>query len=224
MWRILKAEFIYSKWLILVYLLFVPLIAIQKVSPFLEDVPAAYVLFLLCFVTMQNWLVWKNKNRRDNHLARLPVSYLHLALARILMFVLIWAFFWSMFSLICGIFSAEIDLKSALIALAVLLTGFAIYYVIRDHLYEFFRTQGFTVQKFAFSLVLLMLGLNVLGIFFFIRTAESGTPPVSLDIMKTAARYFIYADNTETFKIMAVATMFVLISIASFLKKKSHLE
>ena len=224
MWRILKAEFIYSKWLILFYLLFVPLVAVQQVSPLLEDLPASYALFWLCFVTMQNWLVWKNKNRRDNHLARLPVSYLHLALARILMLVLIWVFFWSTFSLLCIVFSADIDVKSALISLAVLLTGFAIYYVIRDHLYEFFRKHGFTVQKIAFSVVLLFLGLNVLGIFFFIRATESGRPPVSMDFIKTVARYFIYADSAETFKIIAVATIFVLISIASFLRKKSHLE
>ena len=121
-------------------------------------------------------------------------------------------------------FSAELDLNSALISEAVLMTGFSIYYMIRDHLYQFFRTLGVTRQNITFSAALLILGFTILGIFFFVQTSSTGSPPVSMDFPRDIARYFKYADITETYKITAIGTLFALLSVASYLKKKSYLE
>ena len=224
MWRILETEFLYSKRLILGLLLLVLVITIQQIWPFVADLSASYLLFILCFLAMQNWTVYKNREHRDNLMTRLPVSSYILALVRILMLLLIWILFWGVFVLLCIVSSAELDLKSAMISIAVLITGFSIYYMIRDHLYQFFRVLGITAQKILFSVALLILGLNILGIFFFIRTSATGSPPVSLRFLTQFARYFKYADVAETVKITAVGTLFALLSLASYLKKNSHLE
>jgi hypothetical protein len=223
MWRILKAELLYSWRLIAVYALFVPLIAVQQISEIMEDLSASYVLFILCFLTMQNQTTFRNKERRDHSTARLPARYSQLAWIRILLLILIWGFFWGLFVLISALFSAQIDFSSALISIAVLLIGFSIYYIIRDHLYPMFRKLGVTAQKTSLFLVLFLLGFSVLGFVFFVYSIETGEPPVKMDFLVKIARYFIYADTGDTIRILATSILFVILSVISFVKRKSHL-
>jgi hypothetical protein len=224
MWRMLKAEFVYSIRLILGLLLFVPLVALQQIRPLLPDLSATYMLFLLILLVLQNWTVFSNKEMRARYHVRLPVSFYELALLRVLRLVLIWILFWGVFALLCFAFAVKIDFKSSLISAGLLMMVFSFYYMMRDHLTPLLREHGFTSKNMMVGLVFVFLGLNALGLLFFLTTSRTGKPPVNLDFIITYARYFKYAGMTEAIKMCLGGLFLAGLSVFSYVVRKSHLD
>lgn len=224
MWHILKAEFNYHKKIFLGFFGFLPFICFHAINPILEDLSANYLIFMLIFLMLQNWNTFRNKENRERQHIRLPLSIKKIALARIFMIIIPCLGFIGFYSLIYSLLAGPIDHIRLLISFSMILLGFSIYFIIRDLFLSFFRKIGFTKNRIVIGLVLIMLGLNLLGIFFFTRTTNTGAPPVNMELLAKFVRFLQGAD-------MYVATKFIVSSLAlasstlfSFGRRRSYLD
>ncbi len=224
MWRILKAELDYHKRLFAGFVGFVILLGFYAANSFIEDLSPNYILFLMMFLLLQNWNTLRNKERRDFQIVQLPVSIGLIALARIVMIFIVFVMLVGPFTLMQFLLTRSVDYIHSLIGLGIILMGFSIYYIMRDQILLFLRKMGITQSKMRWGLAVSFLALNFLGIFFFIKTSKTGSPPVSLDALVQFIRFIKGARPQDLVKFFVPAITFACLTVISFSKRRSYFE
>jgi len=136
--------------------------------------PLTYpLLFNVIFLHALMWNVSRNKEIRDQQLARLPVSMTELALARLAGIVIpglgLIALHLTGLELSDQLKFRTIEWVSILFSL--ILIGFSFYFISRDRLLNWFRINRFypmTKERMTSLLYLLIAIINILGIYTFI--------------------------------------------------------
>jgi len=149
------------------------------------------------------------------------------AFSRVLIIVICIIVFLAVFFLILTLVNpqAEFEYLSLMKNLAVLVSVFTIYFLVRDLLYDFFRRLGFNKQRVIFGAVVLTLGLNFLTVISVMLIKQTGKTYIPIGTV------FDYIFNAQPFdgsyghlKFLAFCATGLLISVFSYINRKSYLE
>ena len=227
MWLLLKTEMAYHKRLFFGFFITTPIIAGILTVRSLEHLPANFWAFLLIFLMLQNWIAYRNKEHRERIHALLPVSPVQIATLRLLMIFILAIVYVTVLLIFIKIFDAGMPahLSLQLKGLSVIFGGFAIYFLIRDHLMVFLRNRGISKNNVFVGLMLILLGLNLLGILAFVQVKAGLIPYEIID----SVMYFIvgsnpFAGNIGIIKFAAFCFAVAGVTILSYQRRKSFLE
>jgi len=223
MWHLLKAEFVYHKKIYLWYSCFLPLIVAWVISPPVSLSPN-YLMFVLLFMIVQNWVVFRNKEKRDYLHAKLPLSMNRIALVRILMVIIPIITFFSILALIRIIIkpTQPVDFKNPIIYAGILLFGFSVYYVLRDRLLFIMRNNQFfkfTQQRAKLIVIFVGLLLNILGVITFIKR-----PSILGDIIKFIMTHNPFASEAGVIIFIILSLVFAYLSLITYNRRHEYLE
>ena len=176
MLEILKTEFSYHRRIFGGFACTIPLFSLYAAYPIGDNLHYELWMVYAIFSMLIYWFTYRSKERREYTYTILPISLLIKALARILIVVIGTAVFLSIFFLILILLNpaAEFDSLALMKSLAVMVSIFAVYFLTRDVLYDFFRQIGFNKQRTIFGALLLTLGLNFLTVISVIQLKQTG--------------------------------------------------
>ena len=168
MFLIFKAEFDYNKFAFLGALSFV--IPICILEAMLEDLPKFYITVPMFWIGLF-WIMIRNKETREFYFVHLPISRCKLALARIGMIVLFSLIIMTFYELIHFIFQFRgpanypVGTRNLVVYFTIVLFIFSIYFIVRDFILFFLRSNRFfklTKEQSKTILLFLMLLVNIL--------------------------------------------------------------
>jgi hypothetical protein len=223
MWVLIKSELQYQKFVFLISpLIITVLFYLQIVEHDLGNIIVVALLFWLGSF----WNSHNNKERRVYQLHKIPLSTFQLALSRILTFIILCLPVLIIHKTLAYFFSDQIYgyKMSQEIILALLLTGFSIYFILRDLLLAFFRRIGLTANRMIMIITMAVIGLNILGIFFFIQADSSGADSVPLKTVFSFIKNLVILVNQNTLVVIVLAFVFAGLTMISFPKRQTYLE
>ncbi|MFQ5633583.1 MAG: hypothetical protein ACE5I1_32870 [bacterium] len=173
MWHIVKAEIDYNKKLLLAVSLLIPLVCFYENA--IADERIGYVL-LSIYMATTFWNIFRNKDKRDLQLVPLPLSARQLALARMATIAIVCLGFSIFYLLIYFLFHFQGPPESIklLAYWGIILSGFSIYYVLRDLYKSSFRKFGLTKTRIKWIAILFALGLNFMIFYAIYQTKATG--------------------------------------------------
>jgi hypothetical protein len=227
MWPLLKAEIAYHKKIFLSFFVFIPLFWLYAVYPFMEDMPQGMWIFMMLFLMLQYWNIFRNREKRDRRFAMLPVSPIQIALARILIVICACFAYILLYRLFINLFNPVeyVNTRKLLITVALILFLYSTYFISRDLLLSFFRRIGFNKNRMIAAAVLLLLGLNVLGLAVMMNRnaadpAFSNINPI-ITFFKTSS---LFNTDPGVAKLLGTNFLFALLTVFSFRRRKAYLE
>ena len=230
MWHIIRTEFRYNKILFLSVLSFVPIVAYLAVYPPMEDLPHGIFLFILFQIPIQNWIIFKNRENRDRQQAQLPLSRATISGARIGLLVSYGVFVIAVYSLLRFVLKPNwpVGLFGALVAFGIILIIFSTYFILRDLLLFFMRNNRlfqFTKERTKMTLIFIVLGLNLLGIYYFLVALDGPTETSALVRMIRFIKYDpLLNTGAGIIKYMSGCLLFSLLSILTYSRRSVFLE
>jgi hypothetical protein len=225
MWNLVLSEFTYFKRIWVPFFGIAPLIGLYSIHPLLEDLSPVYILAQVMFLATLYWTIYRNREKRDCYVIRLPLSVTKLGAVRLLtiaMGIAIHVLLYMPFPLLAG---KPLSSPGFLIALGIIVSLFSIYFIFRDTLFLFFRRIGLTSNRVLVIAVFLGLGLNILGMKAAFQAKTTGKAPVFVD----AIAHFLIRDNPFTgefglLKFLLCSAVLAFLSILAFKRRRSFVD
>jgi hypothetical protein len=227
MLHLLKAEFGYH-WRIFVGFAFtIPLFSIYAAFPLSETLSYESWMIYAIFMMLIYWYTYRNKERRDYAYATLPLSLLERALLRGLIMIIGVVVFIGLFLVLQMLLNARVEVNQVVMmkGLALVVTVFVIYFLVRDLLYDFFRRLGFNKQRVIFGALILTLGLNFLTVLSLMMIKNSGESYIPIrPVFDFIFSSQPFAGSRGPWLFLGFCSVSLAISVFSFTKRKSYLE
>lgn len=227
MWPLIKSEIDYHRRIFLAFFSFIPLLWIYATSPFIEDMPQGMLIFIMIFLMLQYWIIFRNKEKRDRRFVMLPVSLRRIAFARILIIMVAGFAYITIYRLLIGFFNPIefVNSRKLLIAFALILFLFSAYFLSRDLLLVFFRKIGFNKNRMVVAATLLLLGFNLLGLG--VMMNRNAADPAFINI-KPVVMFFktstLFNTGPGITRLLGVNFLFALLTVISFRRRRAYLE
>jgi hypothetical protein len=225
MFKIFKAEFDYNKFAFLGALSFV--IPICILEAMLDDLPNFYIIVPMFWIGLY-WIMIRNKETREFYFVHLPLSRCKLALVRIGMIILYSFIIIGFYELIHFIFQFRgsanypVSIRNLVTYFAIVLFIFSTYFIVRDLILFFLRSNRFFKLKKEQSKTILlfaMLLVNILGVFALV---------VQPTLIGKIFEFFIhdnpFADVNNVIRFSAISLALAFLSIVSYNRRKAYLE
>lgn len=227
MFAIIKAEIIYHRLIFINCTTAIILIGFLGHLMPLESINSLFFMMIPVFIMLQNWFSFRNKEKREHLIARLPVPVYQIGLIRILAVhfaILIGVVFYSI-SCLSGFSKIEFQLSNLFKFYIFFIFSFSVYFIFRDSLLAFFRKKGITLNMVILLFFLIILGLNILTIVAFVQAKNATTNSVTI---LTFIDYLVYhrffAGVTGTIKFIFSIIFFSVITVITFNRRKTYLE
>jgi hypothetical protein len=225
MWNLVLSEFAYFKRIWVPFFCIAPFVGLYSIHPLLEDLSPVYILAQMMFLATLYWMIYRNREKRDRYVMRLPLSLAKLGAVRLLtiaMGIAIHVLLYIPFPLFAG---KPLSFSGFLIALGFIVSLFSIYFIFRDTLFLFLRRIGLTSNRVLVIAVFLGLGLNILGMRIALQAKTTGKVPVFVD----AIANFLIRDNPFTgefglLKFLLCSALLTFLSILAFKRRRSYVE
>jgi len=239
MWRILRAEFSYSR---VGYLSFLVLIPMTLIFGLFRPSPSAlYITWLMTFLMINIWNASRIREKRELQLAQLPINSRNMALARVLLVALPAALVLLIYMLIHALMSPALPvspdpgavagplgglafpLRGLLTLYGLVVLVFSLAFIFRD---TFLGTRYLKHGKIVLVLLIgLGVAANVYGIIAFRQARETGASPPEI----IAAIGYLIDNNpstttARTIVFLAVCLASALLSMVTFTRRRTHLE
>ncbi len=227
MWRVIKSEFAYHHKLFGGFLIIIPFFWLVVRSLAVADLPLGMLLFVMLFLLLQNWTTIRNKDRRERLQALLPLPAFQTALARMAVVVFAALVYGAIhYFFVNLIFSGKpFDMPFMLKVCAIVIIGFSLYFVLRDFFAGFFRKFGIAKNSIVIGAVLVLLGLNFLGIFALHLVKTTGKSPVDLrPFLLFIVKSDPFAGEYGILKFFVWITIFSAVTVLTFRRRKSYLD
>jgi len=223
MWAIIKTELNYQKLVFLISIMIIPvLFYLQTIERDLGNI----VIVALLFWLGSFWNSHNNKERRVYQFHRIPLSSFKLALSRISIFIIICLPILVVHKTLAYLYNDLIygyQMSQEMI-LAILLSGFSIYFILRDLLLTFFRRIGLTANRMIMIITIAVIGLNMLGVYFFVQAKNSGADSLPLKAIFNFIKDTVLFVNQHTALFISFSFIIAAITLISFPKRKTYLE
>ncbi|MGD8628646.1 MAG: hypothetical protein PVH52_06155 [bacterium] len=239
MWRVLRAEFAYSRINYLVFLVFIPMALIFGL--FRPSSSSLYIAWLMTFLMVNVWNASRIKEKREIQLAQLPITSRSRALVRVLMVAIPPALVLLLYVFIHMLMSpalpgapdanavtaeagvSALPIRGLLTLYGTVILVFSLAFVFRD---TFLGTRFLKRGKI---LLILLIGLgvaaNIYAFIAFRQASETGAKPPAI----VAAIGYLIENNPSTSAarttvFLAVCLASALLSMLTFTRRRTHLE
>ncbi len=223
MWRVLRAELAYTRIHFLVFLVFIPLLLVFGV--FRPSASALYAAWLATFLMVNTWNASRIREKRELQLAQLPVSATQLALVRVFMITVPPAAILLLYVILHPLAepNVPIPVRGLLTLYGLIVLVYSLALMFRDR----FLGTRFLKQGKILIVTLIAAGIaaNVAAFYVFRRASEEGAePPAILRAVDYLVDNNPSTTNLGTGIFMAICLGCVLLSIATFKRRRTHLE
>jgi len=230
MWQIFKAEMRYKKYSFFILFLLTPFVVyydILRAETGFRMFDPTFMKLWLIVVFAQLWIVYRNKNNREEWLCALPVTPIKIATIRYLMILAYGLGFYlltlSQFSII-GQFEL-FDFKSMIVSLGIQLFIFSLYFIGRDLLANFFVRIGWTKERVLPFFLMLTLVINLLTILLFLQAKQKKGALLNI------GRAIDYVIENNPFvgeygleRFIGLVLIFIIGSLIAFCRQKSFIK
>lgn len=227
MWTLLRSEYQYHFRLFLGFLIIIPFfwLFVQYLS--MEDLPLGMLVFVMLFLMLQNWFSFRAKDKRERQQALLPLSNFQIALARTLIVIFsTLAYAGIHFGTVSLVYSINpFDFPFMMKVCTIIIIGFSLAFVFRDIFSGLLRRIGVSKNSVWIGTILLILGLNLLGLFFFQVTDVTGQPPIDIKpLVLFIAKSNPFSDKYGFLKFLGWTGSFTALTVVTFRWRESYIN
>lgn len=222
MWEVLKAEVSYMRFGYLVFFATIPLLVMLGVVS--EDGDRAYVVLFVIIMTINYWTAKRIKEKRDFHLAQLPISRKDVGRARALMIIMTTASYLVMYGIIRSGFARDgLTLRHALLIFGLIVAIYSAVLMFRD---RYVGTKSLIPGKAV--LVAALVAVAAAGLYAMIATDEAietgSEPPMVVKAIDYAFKRNLLADPTFLACLVVGSLVLAYLSVVTFQHRKSNVE
>jgi|GEM_PF-2546765 len=223
MWRIIRAEASYHKWLFLGFLAAMPGLIIHEMIGPVERVHPAFLIWILIFMPINFWVSFRAKDKRELQYTQLPVKVREIGAARILMVLgsaLVSTALYTVLHVIVTP-SAPLHIKAFLVSILSVVFLYSLVFIIMD------RVMGHPRLGDAKTWIVVIMGFMVLGnVYALIATRRlrrvGGEPPFFIKIIEYVFEHHPFSSDLHTTVTVCVVVGLAIFSVWSFTRRKTQ--
>jgi hypothetical protein len=223
MWRILKAEIKYNRTSFVLFLITIPVVLIY--AAYTPSGLPHFIAWLMAFLMVNTWNALRIREKREFQLVQLPVSVRQLALARMLMVILSPAIFVGIYAVIQSAVDpkGQTNLRALLTLYGLIVLIFSLAFVFRD------RAIGSKLLKQGKIAIVALGGLgvaaNIYALVVFRRLSDSsGPPPAFIRALAYVLENNPSTTNSRTIVFLVVSLALALLTVVTFVRRRTYIE
>lgn len=222
MWEVLKAELSYTRFGYLVFFATIPLLVTLGVVS--EDGDRAYVVIFVILMAINYWNAKRIKEKRDFHLAQLPISRRDVGRARALMIVTTAASYLFIYGIARGGFrSGGLNLQDALLIFGLIVAIYSAVLMFRD---RYVGTKSLIRGKVL--LVAVLGALFAAGLYAMIATDEAietgSEPPMFVRAIGHVFQRAPLGHPIFLTSLVVGSLLLAYLSVITFQRRKTNVE
>lgn len=221
MWRLFKSELNYNKSLVYFMLCLIPAVMI---ATSMINYDNRWMIFWIILLILENWIIKRNNERREFLFTLLPIPAWQKGFLRMFFIAIICGAFLPIFQLLLFLTNDGklIEWKYLIVIYFLILLSFSIYFIIRDLLLYFIRTNPhirMTRERTRIVLKLSLLAFFIAGAIAFVLRPQS-----LIDFINLLIRINPFTGAYGIIKFCLFSLILAVLTICSYQKRKTSLE
>jgi hypothetical protein len=224
MWRIIRAEVSYHKYVFLFFLALMPALIVHEMHGPAERIPPAILIWMLVFLPVNTWVSVRAKDKRELQYMQLPVAAWEIGAARISIVLasgLASAALYAVLHLAL-VPAAPFHIKAFLASTLGVLLLYSLVFIVSD------RVVGSRALSDAKTWIVILLCFMVLGnLYLLIATRRlrrsGGPPPFFIRALEYLFEHHPFSTDLRTTVTICVVIALALLSILSFTRRKTQI-
>ena len=223
MWRIIRAEVSYHKYIFLVFLALIPGLIVHEMRGPVERVHPALIIWMLVFLPVNTWVSVRAKDKRELQYTQLPIAAYKIGAARIALVLGSALATTAVYSVLHFIVvpDAPFHLRAFLVSIAGVLFLYSLVFIIMD------RVVGSRTLRDGKVWITIVLAFMVLGnVYLLIATRRlrraGGEPPFFIKVIEYVFEHHPFSTDVHTAVTVCVVIALALLSIVSFTRRKTQ--
>ena len=224
MWRIIRAEISYHRFIFLPFLALIPALIVFEVHGPVERVHPALIIWVLLFLPVNTWVSLRAKDRRELQYTQLPIAAWQIGTARVAVVLVTALASTVVYTLLHATLapSAPLHLKAFLAGTLGILFLYSIVFIVQD------RLVGNRWLKDGKVWIMALLSLTLLGNVYLLvmtrRARDSGAnPPLLIKAVGYIFKHHPFSTDLSTAVTACVVLAIALLSILSFTRRKTQI-
>lgn len=223
MWRIIRTEVSYHKYIFLAFLAMMPALVVHEMMGPVERVHPVFIIWMLVLLPVNIWVSVRAKDKRELQYTQLPVPAREIGAARIVIVLgsaLVSTAVYTVLHVIVAP-SAPLHLRPFLISILAVLFIYSLVFIVSD------RALGYRRLRDAKIWITMFLGFVMLGnVYLLLLTKRArrtgGEPPLFIEAIDYVFEHHPFSSNLHTTVTICVVVALALLSIASFTRRKTQ--
>jgi hypothetical protein len=222
MWRIIRAEISYHRYIFLTFLAMMPLLIVYEAAGPVERIPPGIMIWMAVFLPVNTWVSMRSKDKRELQYVQLPVEVWRIGTARILIVLGSALAATAVYTALHLVFipSAALHVKAFLVSAVAVLFIYSIVFIVGD------RVVGNRRLQDAKLWITILMGFMVLGNVYLLivtrRARLGGTQPAFIRAIDYVFKHHPFSSDLHTTVTICVVIALALLSIYSFTQRKTQ--
>ncbi len=224
MWRIIRAEVSYHRYIFLTFLALMPLVILHEMMGPVERIPPVVLIWLLVFLQVNTWVSVRAKNKHELQYMQMPVPAWEIGAARIMVVLgsaLASAALYVALHLLFAR-SAPIHIKAFFAVTLIVMFIYSLVFIATD------RLVGSRFMRDSKLWITIFLGFMVLGnVYMLFATRRlrrsGGAPPAFIRALDYVFEHHPFSTDLHTTVTVCAVIALSLLSIFSFTRRKTQI-
>ena len=224
MWRIIRAELTYHKLVFLPFLALIPALIVFEIHGPVERIGPGVLIWVLLFLPVNTWVSLRAKDKRELQYIQLPVAAWKIGLARIAVVLAPTLASMALYVLLHMSLapSAPIHLKAFFASTLAVLFLYSIVFIVQDRIVGNRWLRDGKVWIMA-AVALMLLGNVYLLVITRRARGFRDNPPLFIRVLDYVFRHHPFSTDSSTAVTTCVVVAFALLSIVSFIRRKTQI-
>jgi len=217
MWRLLKTEFVYNKYRLIIFFLFAVLLSLL----YINDPPTSSIfpVLYLPFLFLNQIIVFWNKEKRNRTHTLLPVSIRQIALTRILLIIIPYFCFNKIFLIVYNILTPgwHFYYGQLIYILSIIFIFYSVYFILQD----IFLKKDTNPVRMIIYIVFSLIGLGaILGIYLIV----ADVPQPLVDTIAFLRKHNPFSVKYWAVTFLVMGLLSCCLTIVTYTRRKLYLE
>jgi hypothetical protein len=223
MWRIIRAEVSYHRYIFLAFLALMPGLVLHEMAGPVERVHPGVLIWVLVFLPVNFWVSLRSKDKRELQYTQLPIPAVEIGAARIIVVLvsgLVSAALYMVLHLLVAP-SAPLHIKAFLVSTAVVVFIYSVVFIVSDRLVGNRRLSD---AKIWITIIMGFMVLANLLLLVGTRSARrsGGEPPAVFKALSYFFKHHPFSTNVHTTVTVCVVLALALLSVFSFTRRRTQ--
>jgi len=223
MWRIIRAEVSYHKYIFLGFLAGMPLLIVHELAGPAEMIHPALIIYMLVLLPVNFWVSLRAKQKAELQYTQLPIPAWEIGAARVVMVLGTALISFALYMVLHVVVapSAPLHYKAFLVSTAGVLFLYSLVFIIMD------LVMGNRHLQDAKIWITIILAFMVIGnVYLLIATRrirrETGEPPFFIKAIEYIFEHHPFSTDLHTTVTVCIVVALALLSIFSFTRRKTQ--
>ena len=223
MWRIIRAEVSYHKYMFLAFLAAMPALIIHEMIGPVERVHPAFIIWMLVFLPVNFWVAFRAKDKRELQFMQLPVKAWEIGAARVIVVLgsalVSTALYTALHVIVTP--SAPLHIKAFLVSVAGVTFLYSIVFIVTDRVLGY---RGLSDAKIWITVIMAFMVVGNLYLLLATRRMRraGGEPPLFIRAISYFFEHHPFSTNLHTTVTVCVIVALALLSVWTFTRRKTQ--